>query len=260
MSQGPLKPLDEAEALVKKLGDGERLLAELTARIIMTAQEIGLPDAPDKLVEPHALQFLARSHLELLDLVGQLHQLIQEHVDQIARIAIEAALREVARQQGGIATNQIIDEAKTAGMLAAKPFSGAYADLINTYVNTMPNARRRSFPDTSAPDKLRVVPTPAEVAAMSVDDLLAIYCRVMGESAQVFVKYETYIVRGWDGMDGCWTDVTGDVDREKALRTWADRTDGGVHHVAYAEIDYYRIFPGGTRMQWDAAEGREMHR
>jgi hypothetical protein len=102
--------------------------------------------------------------------------------------------------------------------------------------------------------------TPAEVAALSVDDLLAIYCRAMHEVAEVFVRYKTYVVRGWDGMDGCWTDCTGEVDREKALRVWAERTDGGAHRIGYAEIDYYRIFPGGTRMEWDGSEGREMHR
>ena len=105
-----------------------------------------------------------------------------------------------------------------------------------------------------------MVPTPADVAKMPEADLIALYCRVMNDVAEVFVKYESYAVRHWDGMDGCWTDCTGDVGREEALRYWADKTDGGTHHVAYAEIDYYRIFPGGTRMVWDGSEGREMHR
>jgi hypothetical protein len=102
--------------------------------------------------------------------------------------------------------------------------------------------------------------TTAEVAALSTDELLAIYCRRMHEVADVFIKYETYVVRLWDGMDGCWIDCTGAIDREKALRVWAERTDGGVHRIAYAEIDYYRIFPGGTHMKLDGSEGREMHR
>jgi hypothetical protein len=76
----------------------------------------------------------------------------------------------------------------------------------------------------------------------------------MGDVREVFEKYETYIVRQWDGMDGCWTDCTGDVGREEALRAWASR-----HNVSYDEIDYYRIFPDGTRMDWDGSEGREMH-
>jgi hypothetical protein len=61
-------------------------------------------------------------------------------------------------------------------------------------------------------------------------------------------------------MDGCWTDCTGEVGRDAALRVWAERTDGGTRCVAYAEIDYYRIFPGGTRMNSDGSEGRELHR
>lgn len=117
--------------------------------------------------------------------------------------------------------------------------------------------------EVALPSKPRLVyppMTPAQVAALSVDELLAIYCRVMHEVAEVFVKYESYIVRGWDGMDGCWTNCTGEVDRDKALRVWAERTDGGAHRIGYAEIDYYRIFPGGTRMDCDGSEGREMFR
>lgn len=107
---------------------------------------------------------------------------------------------------------------------------------------------------------LLVVKSPAQVQAMRTDELLAIYCCVMREIASVFVKYETYVVRHWDGMDGCWTDCTGDVGQEEALRYWADRTDGGARQVDYAEIDYCRIFPGGTRMHWDGSDNREMHR
>jgi hypothetical protein len=109
----------------------------------------------------------------------------------------------------------------------------------------------------------RLVPTPlspAQISTTSPDQLLALYCRVMCEIADVFVKYESYVVRHWDGMDGCWTDCTGAVDREKALRAWAERTDGGTRCVAYAGIDYYRIFPSGTHMLWDGTEGQERHR
>jgi hypothetical protein len=114
--------------------------------------------------------------------------------------------------------------------------------------------------DHHAQAEPRLVRSPAQVKAMSSDDLLALYCQVMREVAEVFVKYETYVVRAWDGMDGCWTDCTGEVGRDEALHYWTDRTDGGTRQVDYAEIDYCRIFPGGTRMHWDGAEGREMHR
>lgn len=73
-------------------------------------------------------------------------------------------------------------------------------------------------------------------------------------------KHQTFIVRVWDGMDGCWTDCTGEVSREEALRAWAGYTDGGTRKISYAEIDYYQIFPGDTRMIWNGADGAEMHR
>jgi hypothetical protein len=225
--------------IMKPLDDSERQLAEAAARVIAKAEEIGLPDAPEKLVTPHAIRFLARGYIELRDALREFH----DRIDQISRVAINGALNEVARQQGGIA-GTIIDEAKSEGMLAVKPF-----------VAQLP--RRPRDWSTTEP---RLVRSPAEIAALTVDQLVEIYCHTMRDVAAVFIKYETYIVRHWDGMDGCWTDVTGDVGREEALRAWADRTDGGAHHVAYAEIDYYRIFPGGTRMDWDGSEGREMHR
>ena len=117
--------------------------------------------------------------------------------------------------------------------------------------------------EVAVPSKPRLVyppMTPEQVAALTAEELLTIYCRTMHEIADVFIKYETCVVRGWDGMDGCWTDCTGEVGRDEALRVWAERTDGGAHRVGYAEIDYYRIFPGGTRMNWDGSEGREMNR
>ena len=118
----------------------------------------------------------------------------------------------------------------------------------------------RRPPDPQVPAEPRLVRSPAQVKEMDGDDLLALYCCVMRETGQVFIKYETYVVRHWDGMDGCWTDCTGDVGQEEALRYWADRTAGGTRQVDYAEIDYYRIFPGGTHMLWDGADGQEMHR
>lgn len=260
---------------MKPLDDDERRLAAATAKVIAMAQEAGLSEAqgaPDRLVAPFAIVSLARAHVELIDRIDQLHAVvgdmeqlaevrrslqdqvksIQGRVDEIARAAITAALGEVARQQGGIASEQIVEEAQSEGLLAAKT-------LLSTYVNTTPDARRHAFPSDASPP-LRAVPTPAEVAKLSEPDLLTIYCLVMREAKEHFLKHESYVVRVWDGMDNCWTDCTGDVDREAALRCWAEKTDGGTHHVAYAEIDYYRIFPGGTRMHWDGSEGREIHR
>jgi hypothetical protein len=237
-----LKAIEQARSAPaprKALGplkENERRLAEVTARLIAKAAEIGLPDTPDKLgVSPLAIQLLARAFVELSD---DPVRAIQGRIDQIVRVAIEGALREVARQQGGIATGQIVDEAKSEGMLAAKPFMTALTQAVGP----------------------RIVRTAEEITKLPEADLLAIYCRVMGDIEATFVKYESFIVRVWDGSDGCWTDCTGEVGRIEALRYWAEKTDGGTHHVSYAEMDYYRIFPGGTRMLWDGSEGGEMHR
>ena len=108
--------------------------------------------------------------------------------------------------------------------------------------------------------KPHLVRTNGEVKALTSEALLATYCEVMRDTADVFVKYDSYVVRLWDGMDGCWCDCTGAVGREEALRYWAEKTGGGAHHVSYAEIDYYRIFPGKTRMHLDGSEGRELFR
>lgn len=198
---------------MRPLDDRGRQLAEVTARLIAKAEEVGLPDAPDKLgITPQAFRLLARSYIELRGQVRALHDLVDQ----------------------------------------TDPSDPVGAALTKVGLECRP-----AEPAGTGP---RVVRTPAEVAAMSHDDLLALYCRVMCETADVFVKYETYVVRGWDGMDGCWTDCTGEVGLDEALRAWADRTEGGTRHVSYAEIDYWRIFPGGKRMLWDGSEGREMHR
>jgi hypothetical protein len=120
--------------------------------------------------------------------------------------------------------------------------------------------RRWADPSAAATTPLLVVKSPEEVKAMRAFELRSIYCCVMQEIASVFDTYETYIVRLWDGMDGCWTDCTKEVGQEEALRYWAERTDGGARRISFKEIDYYKIFPGGTHMGWDGSEGREMHR
>lgn len=130
-------------------------------------------------------------------------------------------------------------------------------DPIGTAL-TKVGLERRPADSTTTTSKPRLVPTAAQVASMSTDQLVQLYCRAIGTID--FTKHDTFIVRLWDGMDGCWTDCTGEVSRDEALRVWAERTDGGARCVSYAEIDYYRIFPGGTRMNWDGSDGREMHR
>jgi hypothetical protein len=197
---------------MKPLDDVERQFAEVTARVIAKAQEIGLPDGPERLTAPHGIRFLARAHIELRDQVRALHDLADQ-TDPAS--PIRTALAKVG--------------------LTHRP------------------------PDWTASGPRLVVPTPAQIAVMSTDQLVALYRRVMHTSID-FTKHERFIVRVWDGMDGCWTDCTSNVSGDEALRYWAERTDGGAHHVAYAEIDYYAIFPDGTHMLWDGSEGGEMHR
>lgn len=223
---------------MKTLDDNARHIAETAARLIVKASELGLSDAEIG-APPQTIRLIALAHVELLDQ----SQTIHDQIDQIARVAIEGALREVARQQGGIATGQIIDEARSEGMLAAKPF-----------ISALPR------PSAKPPTKPRLVQTPAKIAKLPDSELVALYCRVMGDIPETFAKYETFIVRVWDGMDGCWSDCTGEVGCDEALRYWAEKTDGGTRRVSFSEIDYYRIFPGGTRMCWDGAEGRELFR
>ncbi len=92
------------------------------------------------------------------------------------------------------------------------------------------------------------------------DGPATLYNRVMGSFID-FTKGR-FILRQWDGMDGCWSDCheAEDVDGEIALLAWMERTEQGSKRVSFHEIDYYRIFPANTRMEWDGSEGREMFR
>lgn len=116
---------------------------------------------------------------------------------------------------------------------------------------------------TDPNDPLRAVLSQAGLtvptASAAVTAASQTYLRVMRDALD-FAKHSTFIVRQWDGMDGCWTNCTGEISCAEALRVWATYTADGTRHVAYAEITYYAIFPGGTRMHWDGADGREMHR
>ena len=61
------------------LDDRARQLADVTARLVAKAEEIGLPDPPDKLgVTPRAVRLLARAYLELRGQVRALHDLVDQ--------------------------------------------------------------------------------------------------------------------------------------------------------------------------------------
>lgn len=89
-------------------------------------------------------------------------------------------------------------------------------------------------------------------------DLEVLYREVM--STPVDFSAGLFIVRQWDGMDGCWTDCTEAVSAGEALVDWSKRTARGTQKISFREIDYYRIFPADTRMKWDGTEGHEMFR
>ena len=88
------------------------------------------------------------------------------------------------------------------------------------------------------------------------------YKEVMGEDPGLITGVNHFTVRLWDGMDGCWCDCSEatNVLPVKALRVWNEKTSNGTKKIRFAEIDYYRIFPADTKMEWDGSEGKEMFR
>jgi hypothetical protein len=94
----------------------------------------------------------------------------------------------------------------------------------------------------------------------TLKELSDLYCKVMGDPTDFSTG--KFIVRQFDGMDGCWCDLpeATNVTGEVALRAWSAKTERGTKRVRFDEIDYYRIFPSDTRMKWDGSEGREMFR
>ncbi|MHC4776962.1 MAG: hypothetical protein ACYTFG_00145 [Planctomycetota bacterium] len=70
-------------------------------------------------------------------------------------------------------------------------------------------------------------------------------CEPKGESEDGL-----YTVRVYDGMDHHWVDCldASEVTLEEAQRYWNERTKGGTEKTAFADIDYYAIFPAETAM------------
>jgi hypothetical protein len=92
--------------------------------------------------------------------------------------------------------------------------------------------------------------------------LVDLYVSVMGKPGDLNFEDPNarFIVRLWDGMDGCWCDCTSSVNAKKALEEWNKYTASGTKSTRFADIDYYRIFPADTRMLWDGRDGGEMFR
>jgi hypothetical protein len=94
---------------------------------------------------------------------------------------------------------------------------------------------------------------------MGDNDLVDLYYSKMTRDIDLDA-HPKFTVRQWDGMDGCWADCVTDVDRDEALRVWAEYTKSGTQRTSYHDIDYYRIFPADTKMLWDGSDGQEMFR
>jgi hypothetical protein len=71
---------------------------------------------------------------------------------------------------------------------------------------------------------------------------------------------QLYVVRQWDGFDGCWTDITSPISKEEAERVWNKYTDNGTKKTSFDDIDYYHIFPANTRMIFDEQSAMERER
>ena len=126
--------------------------------------------------------------------------------------------------------------------------------------------QHRSFPRAELRDAAAFFVAKRRELQLGADfevDLRARYLRVMPSDDDLdFDRADArFVLRQWDGMDGCWSDCSdAPVTADEALALWNERTNGGTERVKFSEIDYYRIFPSGTRMHWDGGEGREMFR
>ena len=86
---------------------------------------------------------------------------------------------------------------------------------------------------------------------MNTEEMSQLYDRVMNHEALGWEEGE-FMVRLWDGMDGCWTDCTTALPAHEALAFWCEKTGNGKHNTdGIRDIDYYRIFEADTRMLWD---------
>lgn len=55
-----------------------------------------------------------------------------------------------------------------------------------------------------------------------------------------------YVVRLYNGS--YWTDYTGVVCENEALRVWGKKTENGTRWASYTDGDYFSIFPAATKM------------
>jgi hypothetical protein len=84
----------------------------------------------------------------------------------------------------------------------------------------------------------------ATIGELKMDDL----CNSLAAVLHSFAPEALFIVRFYDGMDNQWMDVSGSVSHEEANKIWLEKTENGTKHIAFKEIDYYKVFPADTRM------------
>jgi len=58
---------------------------------------------------------------------------------------------------------------------------------------------------------------------------------------------EKFVLRLFDMFDG-WIDVQDNLDEHEANKLYNEKTFNGTRMTKYADGDYYKIFPSGTRM------------
>jgi hypothetical protein len=61
---------------------------------------------------------------------------------------------------------------------------------------------------------------------------------------------ECFVLRLWDGMDGVWIDVTGPIPYADCQTVYNEKTANGTVKTTFQDIDYYRIFPADTIMEY----------
>lgn len=274
-----------------KLTIAEHTYAETTARTIEGASKIGLRNSRE-LVPDGALCLLARAYLEMREQLRDLVPLTDPRdpmgvaVAKILQGLPEKPLLHAQLWQP-LATLKLSRRASYALVDRGLCYLGELVQIDHTTLLRLKNFGRVSLREVELalsrhalllgnpldgwpgprwecsaayPYLTKVGPQLIPTPPPPQDPLLALYCRVMHEVAETLPEGGAYIVRHWDGMDGCWTDCTQEVPRAEALRVWAHHTANGTLRIAYDEIDYYRIFPGGTRMHWDGSEKRELYR
>ena len=64
-----------------------------------------------------------------------------------------------------------------------------------------------------------------------------------------------FVVRLYDGFDNQWMDVTKPIPKAEAEKDWNERTKNGTEKTNYGDIDYYKIYPAGTRMLYSEGFG-----